>query len=55
MEAGFGPPEAMTLALLVTYKGRILGERYAAGHRHPHPARELVDGEEPHRHPDGAS
>jgi len=31
MEEGFGPPEAMTLALLVTYKGRILGERYAEG------------------------
>ncbi|MEO8448932.1 MAG: serine hydrolase [Gemmatimonadota bacterium] len=29
--AGFGPPEAMTLAFLVTYKGRILGERYAKG------------------------
>ncbi|MCL4846621.1 MAG: beta-lactamase family protein [Acidobacteria bacterium] len=31
MEAGFGPPEAMTLALVVTYKGRIIGERYAPG------------------------
>jgi CubicO group peptidase (beta-lactamase class C family) len=31
MEEGFGPPEAMTLALLVTYKGRILGERYGEG------------------------
>ncbi len=31
MEVGFGPPEAMTLALLVTYKGRILGERYGEG------------------------
>ena len=28
LEEGFGPPEARTLALLVTYKGRILGERY---------------------------
>jgi CubicO group peptidase (beta-lactamase class C family) len=31
MSTGFGPPEAMTLALLVTHKGRILGERYADG------------------------
>jgi CubicO group peptidase (beta-lactamase class C family) len=31
MEEGFGPPEAMTLALLVTYNGRILGERYGEG------------------------
>jgi CubicO group peptidase (beta-lactamase class C family) len=31
METGFGPPEARTLALLVTYRGRILGERYAEG------------------------
>jgi len=31
MTAGFGPPDAMTLALLVTYGGRILGERYADG------------------------
>jgi CubicO group peptidase (beta-lactamase class C family) len=28
LDEGFGPPEARTLALLVTYKGRILGERY---------------------------
>ena len=31
MEEGFGSPEAMTLALVVTYNGRILGERYAEG------------------------
>ena len=31
LEEGFGPPEARTLALLVTYKGRILGERYGDG------------------------
>ena len=31
MTAGFGPDSAMTLAFLVTYKGRILGERYAPG------------------------
>lgn len=31
MDAGFGPPEAMTLALVVTYQGRIIGERYAPG------------------------
>ena len=30
LDVGFGPPEARTLALLVTYKGRILGERYSA-------------------------
>ena len=29
LDVGFGPPEAMTLALVVTYQGRILGERYA--------------------------
>ncbi|HSH76102.1 MAG TPA: serine hydrolase [Longimicrobiales bacterium] len=28
LDVGFGPPEARTLALLVTYEGRILGERY---------------------------
>jgi CubicO group peptidase (beta-lactamase class C family) len=31
IEAGFGPPEAMTEAFLVTHKGRILGERYGDG------------------------
>jgi CubicO group peptidase (beta-lactamase class C family) len=31
LEAGFGPPDAMTLAFVVTYKGRIIGERYAPG------------------------
>ena len=31
LEVGFGPPEAMTLALVVTHRGRILGERYADG------------------------
>jgi CubicO group peptidase (beta-lactamase class C family) len=31
IDAGFGPPEAMTLALVVTYQGRIVGERYAPG------------------------
>ncbi len=31
MDVGFGPPDGMTLALLVTYKGRIVGERYAPG------------------------
>ena len=31
LDAGFGPPEARTLALVVAYKGRILGERYAEG------------------------
>jgi CubicO group peptidase (beta-lactamase class C family) len=31
LEVGFGPPEARTLALLVTYRGRILGERYDPG------------------------
>lgn len=28
LDVGFGPPEAQTLGLVVTYKGRILGERY---------------------------
>ena len=31
LDEGFGPPDAMTLALVVTYKGRIIGERYAPG------------------------
>lgn len=31
IDVGFGPPEAMTEAFLVTHKGRILGERYGAG------------------------
>lgn len=31
LEVGFGPPEAMTEALVVTYQGRILGERYGEG------------------------
>jgi CubicO group peptidase (beta-lactamase class C family) len=31
LDAGFGPPEARTLGLVVTYKGRILGERYGEG------------------------
>jgi CubicO group peptidase (beta-lactamase class C family) len=31
VDSGFGPPEAMTLAFLITYKGRIVGERYAEG------------------------
>ncbi len=29
LDTGFGPPDARTLALVVTYKGRILGERYS--------------------------
>jgi len=31
LDVGFGPPEAMTEALVVTYNGRILGERYGEG------------------------
>lgn len=31
VEIGFGPPEARTLAFVVTHEGRILGERYAEG------------------------
>ncbi|MDH5234504.1 MAG: serine hydrolase, partial [Gemmatimonadota bacterium] len=31
VDSGFGPPEAMTLAFLITYQGRIIGERYAPG------------------------
>ena len=29
LDTGFGPPEARTLGLVVTYQGRILGERYS--------------------------
>lgn len=28
VEVGFGPPEARTLGLVITYEGRIIGERY---------------------------
>ena len=28
IEVGFGPPEARTLGLVVTYRGRVIGERY---------------------------
>jgi CubicO group peptidase (beta-lactamase class C family) len=31
LAAGFGPPEAMTLAFVVTHRGRVLAERYAKG------------------------
>jgi CubicO group peptidase (beta-lactamase class C family) len=31
LDAGFGPPEAMTLAVVITHNGRIIGERYAPG------------------------
>jgi len=31
LDVGFGPPEARTLGLVVTYKGRIIGERYGEG------------------------
>jgi CubicO group peptidase (beta-lactamase class C family) len=31
MDTAFGPPDAMTLALVITRNGRILGERYAPG------------------------
>ena len=31
LDEGFGGPDAMTLALVVTHKGRIIGERYAPG------------------------
>lgn len=31
LDVGFGPPDAMTEALVVTYNGRILGERYGEG------------------------
>jgi CubicO group peptidase (beta-lactamase class C family) len=31
IEAGFGGPDAMTLGLVVTYKGQIIGERYGEG------------------------
>jgi len=31
IDVGFGPPEARTLGFVVTYKGRILGERYGEG------------------------
>ncbi len=29
IEVGFGPPEARTLGLVVTHRGRIIGERYS--------------------------
>jgi CubicO group peptidase (beta-lactamase class C family) len=30
-DAAFGPPQAMTLGLVITYRGRIIAERYAPG------------------------
>ena len=55
LDAGFGPPEARTLALLVTYKGRIIGERYSDEVDIPYPARVLVDDQEPDRHARGCA
>jgi CubicO group peptidase (beta-lactamase class C family) len=37
MDTAFGPPAAMTLAVVVTHNGRILGERYAPGITHSTP------------------
>ena len=31
LDAAYGPPDAMTLAVVVTHKGRVIGERYAPG------------------------
>ncbi|MDP2957751.1 MAG: serine hydrolase [Longimicrobiales bacterium] len=31
LDTAFGPPDAMTEAVVVTYRGRILGERYGEG------------------------
>src|SRR5439155_13074770 len=31
VDAAFGPPEEMTAAFVVTWRGRLIGERYAAG------------------------
>jgi len=31
LDTAFGPPDAMTEAVLVTYRGRVLGERYGEG------------------------
>src|SRR2546430_4116324 len=31
VDAAFGPPEEMTAAFVVTWRGRVIGERYAAG------------------------
>ena len=43
----------MTAAFVVTWKGRIIAERYGDGITPTHAARELVDGQEPDRHADG--
>ena len=40
-------PRRSPPAFVVLHKGRIVGERYMAGHHQGHAARELVDGEEP--------
>ena len=47
VDAAFADPAALTAAFVVLHKGRIVGERYMAGHHQGHAARELVDGEEP--------
>jgi CubicO group peptidase (beta-lactamase class C family) len=31
IEAAFEPPEALTAAFIVTWKGRLIAERYASG------------------------
>jgi hypothetical protein len=48
LDAAFTPASGETAALVVTWKGRLIGERYGKGIDHRTPLRELVDGQEPH-------
>ena len=50
IDAAFEPAAALTSAFVVTYKGRLIGERYMKGITRHDAARELVDGQERHRH-----
>ena len=53
VDAAFEPGAAMTAAFVVTWKGRLIGERYGDGITAADAARELVDGQEPDGHADG--
>ena len=55
VDAAFDPPEGLTAAFVVTHRGPHHRRALRRRHRPAHPARELVDGQEPHRHPHGGA